>query len=84
MGLYDFNIYNVIIRNALSFKDKDAWFEVEDNRTLTFAQLKEKVGHLAEGLQNLGVEKRDHIAVVGENYVENIFSCFIRLAPLER
>lgn len=70
MGLYDFNIYDVIIRNALCFKDKDAWFEVEDNSSLTFAQLKEKVDHLAEGMQNLGVEKRDRIAVVGQNCVE--------------
>jgi len=43
MGLYDFTVYDLINRNAVSFKDKIAWFEVDDNRTLTFAQYKELV-----------------------------------------
>jgi acyl-CoA synthetase (AMP-forming)/AMP-acid ligase II len=70
MGLYDFTFYNVIIRNALSFRNKEAWFEADDNRTLTFSQYKEKVDRLAAGLQNSGVEKGDRIGVLGKNSLE--------------
>ncbi len=50
MGLYDFTFYDLIARNAVCFKENDAWFEVDDNRSLTFLQYKEKVDHLACGL----------------------------------
>ena len=67
MGLYDFTIYNLICRNALFFRNKEAWFEVDDNRTMTFSQYKEKVDRLAAGLQELGIEKGDRIGVLGKN-----------------
>jgi long-chain acyl-CoA synthetase len=38
MGLYDFTFYDLINRNAVCFKENDAWFEVDDNRTLTFLE----------------------------------------------
>ena len=40
MGLYDFTFYDLINRNAVCFKEKDAWFEAIDSRTLTFSQYK--------------------------------------------
>ena len=70
MGLYDFTIYDLIQRNAVSFKDKAAWFEVDDNRTLTFARYKEKVDRLAGGLQQAGLRKGDRIGVLGKNSLE--------------
>ena len=70
MGLYDFTFYDLINRNAVSFRDKDAWFEVDDNRTLTFIQYKEKVDRLACGLRESGIKKGDRIGVLGKNSLE--------------
>ncbi|MBW1752866.1 MAG: AMP-binding protein, partial [Deltaproteobacteria bacterium] len=70
MGLYDFTVYDLINRNAVSFKDKIAWFEVDDNRTLTFAQYKELVDRLACGLQRSNIKKGDRIGVLGKNSLE--------------
>jgi len=67
MGLYDFTFYDVIARNAKSFRNKEAWFEADDNRTITFSQYKENVDRLATGLQKLGIEKGDRIGVLGKN-----------------
>jgi acyl-CoA synthetase (AMP-forming)/AMP-acid ligase II len=70
MGLYDFTIYDVINRNARCFGKKPAWLEVSDGRELTFGQLKEKVDHLAKGLQEAGLNKGDRIGVMGKNSLE--------------
>ncbi|MBN1847404.1 MAG: AMP-binding protein [Deltaproteobacteria bacterium] len=70
MGIYDFTFYNVINRNAVIHKDKDAWLDVIDGRTLTFFQVKNKVDRLACGLQKAGVQKGDRIAVLGKNSLE--------------
>jgi len=70
MGLYDFTIYDLVCRNAASFRDKSAWFEVDDGRTLTFAGYKRKIDSLAGGLQNAGIHKGDRIGVLGKNSLE--------------
>ncbi|MEE8300631.1 MAG: AMP-binding protein [Desulfatiglandales bacterium] len=70
MGLYDFTVYDVIVRNARCFKKKPAWLEVSDGRELTFSQLKSMVDHLAKGLQDVGLEKGDRIGVLGKNSLE--------------
>jgi len=70
MGLYDFNVYDLINRNAVSFADKPAWFEADDGRTLTFARYKEQVDRLACGLQRCQVNKGDRIGVVAKNSLE--------------
>jgi len=70
MGLYDFTFYDLINRNAVCFKENDAWFEADENRTLTFLQYKEKVDHLACGLQKSDIKKGDRIGVVGKNSLE--------------
>ena len=70
MGLYDFTIYDLINRNAVCFGNRQAWFEVDDNRTLTFAQYKERVDRLACGLQEAGIQKTDRMAVLGKNSLE--------------
>jgi len=70
MGLYDFTIYDLILRNSAAFGALPAWFEVEDGRTLTFAEIRAQVERLAAGLQQLGVAKEERIGVLGKNSLE--------------
>jgi acyl-CoA synthetase (AMP-forming)/AMP-acid ligase II len=70
MGLYDFTFYDVVNRNAVTFRDKQAWFEPEDETSLTFAEFKERVDRLAAGLQKQGVVKGDRIGVLSKNSLE--------------
>jgi acyl-CoA synthetase (AMP-forming)/AMP-acid ligase II len=70
MGLHDFTIYDVINRNARCFRKKPAWLEVTDGRELTFGQLKDRVDHLAKGLQDMGLNKGDRIGLMGKNSLE--------------
>jgi acyl-CoA synthetase (AMP-forming)/AMP-acid ligase II len=70
MGLYDFTIYDVIDRNARCFGKRLAWLEVSDSREVTFAQFKDRVDHLAKGLQAAGLSKGDRIGVMGKNSLE--------------
>jgi acyl-CoA synthetase (AMP-forming)/AMP-acid ligase II len=70
MGLHDYTFYDLINRNAVCFNDRQAWYEVDDQRTLTFAAYKAQVDRLAAGLQTLGVKKGDRIGVLGKNSLE--------------
>lgn len=70
MGLYDFTVYDLISRNEVSFGKRPAWFEVDDGRTLTYAEFKKKVDSLACGLQLEGIKKGDRIGVLGKNSFE--------------
>jgi len=40
MGLYDFTVYDLIVRSAHGHADATAWVEAEDGRRMTFAQFK--------------------------------------------
>lgn len=70
MALYDLTFYDVICRNAVTHKNRPAWFEADDARELTFAQYKQQVDRLARGLQNLGMQPGDRIGVLGKNSLE--------------
>jgi long-chain acyl-CoA synthetase len=70
MTVYDYTFYDLINRNAVCFNHQQAWFEVDDQRTLTFAEFKEQVDQLANGLQKIGVQKGDRIGVLGKNSQE--------------
>jgi acyl-CoA synthetase (AMP-forming)/AMP-acid ligase II len=70
MGLYDFGFYVLIERNAVCFRNRPAWFEVDDQRTLTFAEYKNKVDQLGCGLQAAGIKKGDRIGAFGKNSLE--------------
>ena len=70
MGLYDFTIYDLMARSAVTFRDKTAWFEVEDGRSVTFGDFKQRVDRLAGGLRKAGIGKGDRIGVLGKNSLE--------------
>jgi len=70
MALQDYTFYDLISRNAVSFSTLPAWLEVDDQRTLTFAEYKQKVDQLASGLQKAGIGKGDRIGVIGKNSLE--------------
>jgi long-chain acyl-CoA synthetase len=70
MGLHDYTFYDLISRNAVAYRNLSAWFEVDDQRSLTFAAYKQKVDQLACGLQNAGIKKGDCIGVLGQNSLE--------------
>lgn len=70
MGLHYFTFYDIIKRNARCFKEKHAWFEVADGKTLTFDDFKNMVDHLATGLQQAGLKQGDRIGLLGRNSLE--------------
>jgi long-chain acyl-CoA synthetase len=70
MGLYDFTFYDLIRRNVTNYGMRPAWFEADDEKTTTFAEIKEQVDRLASGLQKLGVQKGDRVCAVGKNSLE--------------
>ncbi len=70
MGLYDFTFYDLISRNARIFRDLPAWYEVDQDRTLSFGEVKTAVDRLAQGLRKAGIKKGDRLGVLGKNSVE--------------
>lgn len=70
MPLHDFTFYDLINRNAVSYRNLAAWYEDDDQRTLTFGEYKQKVDQLASGLQKAGLKKGDRIGVLGKNSLE--------------
>ena len=70
MGLYDFTFYDLVHRNAVCFNNAEAWFEADDNRSVTFNRFKHMVDRLALGLQRSGIKKGDRIGVLGKNSLE--------------
>ena len=70
MGLHDYTFYDLINRNAVSFGDRPAWFEVDDQRSVTFAECKRRVDRLACGLQKVGVKKGGRLGVFAKNCFE--------------
>jgi len=70
MGLHDLTFYDLIRRNAMAFRRRQAWLDAEDVRTLTFSEFKEQVDRLACGLQKQGVGKSDRIGVLAKNSLE--------------
>jgi len=70
MGLYDFTFYDLINRNAVCFGGRAAWYEVDDERSLSFIQLKAEVDKLACSLQQRGLGKGDRVGVLAKNCLE--------------
>ena len=70
MALHDFTFYDLINRNAVCYGNRPAWLEVEDQRALSFADIKQQVDRLAAGLQQAGVQKGERIGVLGKNSLD--------------
>ncbi len=70
MGLHDFSFYDLINRNAVSFPKAPAWFEADNEQSMTFGELKQSVDALAAGLQRVGLKKGDRVGVLGKNSLE--------------
>ena len=69
MGLYDFTLYDVIVRNSRIYGSRTAFLDPLQNRSLTFSQIREEVDMLALRLQSLGCRKGDRIGVMGKNSI---------------
>ncbi len=67
MGLQDFTFYDLICQNAETYGNRDAWYEVANERSVSFADFKKQVDRLALGLQQSGIQKGDRIGVLGKN-----------------
>jgi long-chain acyl-CoA synthetase len=67
MGLYDLNFYDIIVQNNRLLGPTEAWRDVNGGRSVTFAQYRREVDHLAAGLQSLGVDHGDRIGVLAQN-----------------
>ena len=70
MGLYDFTFYDLIQRNATTFGNRPAWFEVDDGREVSFRQYKQMVDRMAQGLKRSGIQKGHRLGVLGKNSLE--------------
>jgi len=70
MGLYDFTFYDLIVRNAVCYPDRPAWYEADADKTLTFLHVKEMIDGLAGGLRATGIKHGDRIGVLGKNSLE--------------
>jgi long-chain acyl-CoA synthetase len=67
MGLYDFTLYDVIVRNAQLYQDSPAWLDDGRGAPVTFGRMKREVDRLAGALQTSGCQKGDRIGVLGKN-----------------
>jgi acyl-CoA synthetase (AMP-forming)/AMP-acid ligase II len=70
LGLYDFTFYDLIHRNARIFAGNPVWFEIDDDRSMSFAEYKAAVDRLAQGLRKVGIAKGDRLGVFGKNSLE--------------
>lgn len=70
MGTHDFTFYDLICRNAVCFKEKEAWDEVDNGKSMSYSLFKEYTDQLASGLREEGLKKGDRIAVLGKNCFE--------------
>jgi len=52
------------------YGNRTAWLEVDDQRVISFAGVKQQVDRLAAGLRQAGVQKGDRIGVLGKNSLE--------------
>ena len=68
MGLRDFTIYDMIVRNARLFANGEAW--VFAHRRVTFQQFLTEINRLSYGLKKLGLRKGDRLGVLSQNCYE--------------
>lgn len=70
MGIYDFTLYDVIVRNSRMFENRPAWFEPGLSEALSFGQVRRRVDATAAMLQHLGCQWGDRIGIMGKNCLD--------------
>lgn len=70
MGLRDFTIYDVILRNVRLYPQKEAW--IYEHRRYSFAEFGKGVNCLAYGLSKSGLKKGDRLGVLSQNCYEYV------------
>lgn len=68
MGLHDFSLADVIVRNATLYPDRTAF--VVDDRRATHAAYRDRVVRLAAGLARAGIGAGDRVAILSHNNME--------------
>ena len=71
MGLYDYTIYSIIVRNARVYGDKAGW--IFGPERITHGQFLERVDRLASGLLSAGLARGDRIGVLAQNSMEYVY-----------
>jgi len=75
MGIHDISLYDVLARNASIYPDRPAWYEAEEDRQLTYDQLKTEVDQRAMQLQTAGVTRGDRVGLIGKNSLDFFLVC---------
>ena len=70
MGLYDFSLYDVIVRNAVVYRDLPAWQDSDQAAALTFGQVKQRVDQLALALRDAECGRGNRIGIIGKNCLD--------------
>jgi len=70
MKIQNFTFYNLICRNATTFNKEIAWQIFESGADISFSDYKKRIQSLAQGLRKQGIQKGDHLCILGQNYVE--------------
>ncbi len=66
------SIQNMVIRSCEVYKDKLAMEDLQEYpiNKVSYSELKDKILKFGKALQNLGLQERTHIALIGENRVQ--------------
>lgn len=72
-------IGNLLKSSAWRYADKEALFDVDNDRRLTYRQLNERVNRLANGITGLGAKKGDFISILLYNCSE-LAECYFAAA----
>ena len=68
MGVHDYNVYNIIKRNARNISEQTAL--ISGNQRINYREFLKKVDQLACGLLGVGVRKGDRIGILADNSLE--------------
>jgi len=75
MGIHDISLYDVLARNALIYENRPAWYEAEEDRLLTYGQLKAEVDRWAARLQAAGLIQGGRVGLIGKNSLAYFLVC---------
>jgi acyl-CoA synthetase (AMP-forming)/AMP-acid ligase II len=67
MGLRDFTVYSLVVRNARVFRNREAW--IAGDRRITFQEFLNQTDCVAAGLYS-GIRKGDRLGILSQNCFE--------------